>query len=435
MHTDDHAGACRAARDLRSRVMNRGAFRAMFRVALVFGGTLALTTGVLSGCESGQKAGGSAESASTATAAASGRTVATDTTIRKLDETMLIGPTAARQLGYRIDWEAPSVAGTGVELAWFAVLDDSVFAVDTINNMVRLNAETGTRIWTAPVGGPYERLHGADRVDTDRGDRVYVLGEGDMFVLDAANGVLVERQRLDRVANTAPVRFGRYFIYGTRSGQIVWHQFAVGHPWRLNQIDGSIRVPPLIAGNDVLAVSSGGDIMMMNGPTAMRTWKKTLLDGISAAPAAGEGPDGERLVFVAAEDQYLWALRQEDGRTAWNAFFEAPLTSPPILIGERLFVQVPDRGLICFDAFPDDSVEGVELWTSPAPGVVIGQRGQRILVWDAEHRLLSLVDVQRGRVIDTFELPQVEQIRTTAPMDGDLYAASRDGRLTRLVKP
>lgn len=353
----------------------------------------------------------------------------------RLDATMLIGPTAARTLGYRIDWEADGVTVPGTALEWFRPSGDSVFTLDARNGIVRLRNDDGTRVWRSPVGGPIDRLYGGQRVTGDGEDRLYVLAEGDFFVVDVGNGVLIDRQPLDRVANTAPVRLGRYMIYGTRAGQIVWHQFAVGHPWRLNQTEGAIKATPLIVNDDVLVVSTSGSIMMMDGRTAERLWSKRLLAGIAAGPAAGEGPDGRGLVFVAGEDQYLWALDRGTGTTVWKTFFESPLLSSPVLIGDRLFVQVPSEGLVCFEAFPADSVDGVRLWTSPATGDVIGQRGDRILVWDDASQTLTTLDAKRGGVVDRVSLPHVNRIKTSAPVDGDLYASSKDGRVTRLVKP
>ena len=153
---------------------------------------------------------GLAACASTAPASAAenppANTVATDIgdlpAAERLDATMLIGPTAARQLGYRIDWEADGATVPGTDMVWFRPSGDSVFTLDARNGITRLRNDNGTRVWRSPVGGPVDRLYGGERVTVDGVDLLYILAEGDMFVLDVGNGVLLERQALDRVANT-----------------------------------------------------------------------------------------------------------------------------------------------------------------------------------------------------------------------------------------
>ena len=72
-------------------------------------------------------------------------------------------------------------------------------------------------------------------------ERVYLTMGGSLLVLDAATGSPVGRQRLEKSANTDPVLFGSFLIYGARSGQIVWHSHQMSFRWRENQVGQSIR--------------------------------------------------------------------------------------------------------------------------------------------------------------------------------------------------
>ena len=138
---------------------------------------------------------------------------------------------------------------------------------------------------------------------------------------------------------------------------------------------------------------------------------------------------------MGGEDQYLWALDRDTGTTVWKTFFESPLLSSPVLIGERLFMQVPSEGLVCFEAFRRTP------WTACA----LDLRPRRARSSDSAatgspgvgrpNKILTTVDAKRGGVVEIVSLPRVARIVTTAPVDGDLYASSKDGRLTRLVKP
>lgn len=350
----------------------------------------------------------------------------------ELDARMVIGPTAARSLGYRIAWESSPLAVAPERISIVAPSGDSIFTLDSRNNLSRLREVDGVRIWAAPVGGPYDRALDVVETPSDaggsEGDRVLVLTEGSLYVVDADNGVLTDRQSLFRPANTPGVLAGPFLIYGGRTGQIVWHEQRVGHHWRVNELEGSIRTAPILAGTDIAAASSAGDLAVMDLRTARTIWSKKLLAGISAPMATGRG-----FLYVAGLDQYLWAIDVGNGQTIWKHINESPLLTGPTLLGERLYQRIPSRGLVCFDAFVKDRPDGVILWTNAeVPGEVIGERGNAILVWDAPSRTMTRLD-RTGGVIETLKLSNVAMLTLERSEGGSIYALADDGRLSRLV--
>ncbi|MFO0872852.1 MAG: PQQ-binding-like beta-propeller repeat protein [Phycisphaerales bacterium] len=398
------------------------------RASLVFA-ALAATLASLStpGCESAQATG--ADGATTGSSSAAGATAAAPTESSHiaqamLDDRMLVGPTAARQLGYRIAWESTTIVGPGNTFSRVNVSDDAAFVLDSDNLLARIKLEDGTRVWQTPVGQQSDRCLGIARI----GDRLYLTAEGGMIVVDAANGTQIDRQRFDRPASTEAIPVPPYLVYGGRTGEIVWLEYRVGYPWRVNAVDGSIRVAPILLDNDVVAVSTAGSVIVMDARTARTIWTKQLLDGIEARPAGGNG-----VIFIASKDQYLWALAQADGRTLWKHFNDASLTTPPFLLDDRLYQRLPNTGLCCFDAFVKNQPDGKILWINKSVvGEVIGRNRGNLLVWDPASHTLSTVD-SNGATIQTLQLPQVDHIRPTKPDGGDLFAASRDGRVERLV--
>lgn len=369
---------------------------------------------------SGQAASGQSQSGTT-----------TSTSADDLDRTMVIGPTAARTLGYRVDWEARDVIPAGRSVRMMQPDGDALFVLDSSNDLARVRSTDGLRIWQSPIGSPVDNVLGINRV-TFPNDRVFVTVEGAMFVLDTGNGALLARNRLSRVANTAPIEVGRFLIYGGRTGEIVWQEFRVGHPWRVNAVDGSIRHKPVFAedatGGDIVAASNAGVVITMDARTARTIWSKPLLAGVSSRPAAGGG-----LAFVAGEDQYLWALRLADGSTAWKYFNDAPLTTGPMLLGDRVYQRIPSEGLVAFDAFQSDRPDGRKVWVNKeVRGEVIGRKGRDLIVWDRSTRTLSLLD-DRGFAAQSVALPQVDQLLLSAEENGELYASAADGRVVKLV--
>ena len=76
-----------------------------------------------------------------------------------------------------------------------------------------------------------------------------VLGRLAIHVVSYASGAAESRQRVERTLYTPGTLFGPYLIYGSRDGQVIWHQYEVGYPWRGNSLPGSVSAEPLIVGD------------------------------------------------------------------------------------------------------------------------------------------------------------------------------------------
>ncbi len=380
--------------------------------------SLALAAGCAAGSQPAAAAGGSGNPTSPAPAAHA---------ITNLDQDYVIGPTAARELGRRIDFQvrAEPEGGSGVKL--LSVQDDSVFVLDGRNYLNRLRREDGERLWRIPVADSHSEVYGITFLP--RAERVFVTVGGDILALDETTGSQVARQPLVQMASTAPVVVGPFLVYGSRNGQLVWHSFGVGHQWRGYEISSTIRVPPVLADGYLVGVGADGRIMVLEAESAAGIWDRKLLDEVVVPPAAGDG-----LVYLSGLDQHVWAFELSTGRRAWRHLTEAPLTDPPTLIGDHLYQTVPTVGLVCFEARPVNAPGGVVLWTAPGvTGSVIGGHGKRLDVWDGTKKRLTVVEEARGTVVREIDLPQVAHLVTDSAKPGELYAASDDGRVIRLV--
>jgi hypothetical protein len=376
---------------------------------------------------------------SQAVAQDAGRT--TDLSDRRADieSRYIFGPSAAREIGYRITWQTSFLN----PITRFEVFAGDVYASDDKNMMTRVDRSTGDQIWTVMASDRHDRIRGITPGMTpynglpwgeNNDDKLYVTTDTVVFVIDHATGSVVGRQKLAKLPSTDAVRFGPYLVYGTRSGQIVWHQYLVGYEWRANQLMGPVVATPTMLGTDrITAASLGGTVIALDAKTAGRVWDTEVFEDVTASTTTGGG-----YVFVASEDQYLWAFDARSGRTAWRYFTESKLLTPPIHAvatvdgGSRSLVLqwVETEGLVCLDANPGDTVEGKVLWKiEGARGLSIGQAGERLFLWDAEARVLRIVNLAQGAVTRVVELPQV----TVCRMVGDsIFASGDDGRLTRL---
>ena len=343
------------------------------------------------------------------------------------DDFYLIGPLAARDLGYRIDWQRSTLTTENSGIKNITVQGDSVFVMDGRNFLSRLRKDDGEQLWRVPVADAMDEIHGITFIPEM--ERVFVTSGGDVLVLDSDTGSQIAKQRLGQIANTEPTIFGQFFVFGARNGQVCWHSYQVGHQWRGYQVSQSIQLPPLLVDSAVVVVGSDGRIMVLDARSASQIWSKTLLDIVTAPPAAGGGH-----VYVAGRDQFLWAFDLNTGRRTWRYLTEDPLTEGPVLLGDQVYQQIPSEGLVCFEAMPLDEPDGVVVWRAPqVRGSVVGRIGSNLLVWDQQQRRLEAVSVKQGAAALSLDLPRINFLIANTHRGADLFAASNDGRVIRLV--
>ncbi len=343
------------------------------------------------------------------------------------DEYYLIGPLAARDLGYRIDWQQHTLISANSGIKNIPVQGDSVFVLDGRNFLSRLRTEDGEQLWRVPVADALDEIHGVTFMP--RMERVFVTSGGVVLVLDSDTGSQIAKQHLSQIANTKPIVYGQFFLYGARNGQICWHSYEVGHQWRGYQVSQSVQLAPLLVDGTVIVVGSDGRIMVLDAGSAAQIWSKKLLDVVTAPLAAGS-----RQVYVAGQDQHLWAFDLNTGRNTWRYLTEDPLSDGPVLLGNQVYQQIPSEGLVCFEARPIDAPDGVVVWkASQVRGSVVGRLGGNLLVWDQKQRRLELVTTDQGAAALSLDLPGIKFLLTNTRQSTDLFAAGDDGRVVRLV--
>ena len=416
----------------------------------------------------------------------------------ELDQRYAIGPTPARELGYRIVWQST----LGGPVSRLTKLGDSLFTVSDDEWVGRIDAKTGTIIWNFETVEANHTVWGITEDERfkqaawgqNNDDNVCVTCDTSVTFLDLGTGSIVRREKLDKSPSSSVIRSGRNLIYGSHVGQVVWFNYAVGSEWRATQLWGPINTSPIIAGDFVAAVSSkgnetrksaarnqtqpnsagshddpkgqrdrqrrfwknvnpergeyeahqrrtsigmrGGSIGVLNATTSRVQWGwgDKLFEGIVAEPTFGGG-----LLFCAGVDQYLWAFDASRGNVVWKYLATAPLTTSPIYVSAQtpddqqldLVLQwVEGQGLMAFEADAGNTIEGKVVWTIPdARGDSIGMIQGQVALWDANAKVLRLIDAGQGSIVKTIPLPQVDSIT----MEGDsIFATGTDGRVIRL---
>lgn len=343
---------------------------------------------------------------------------------RALDSSLLIGPSKARDLGYRVDWQYP-VAGPNIK--FLTVHGDSVFTMDEKNYLTRIDREDGTRVWRIPVSYPLAEIQGITYLPNYQ--KVLVTSGGALFVLNSSDGSQIDKQTLKNIANTEPIALGEHILYGSRNGQLTWHSHLIAFHFRGYQVARSINVKPILRGNVAVVAGNDGEIMVLDINSASQYWNKKLLDGIVAEPTIGNGA-----IYVAGLDQHLWAFDIGTGRNLWRYLTESPLVDSPVQIGDRVFQQVPTVGLVSFEALPFSKPGGQIDWTNPdVSGNVLTQRNGNLFCWDDTNKKLNVITALRGGNVSTLDLPNIDILLASSLNEGEFYASDRDGKIIRLV--
>jgi len=346
-----------------------------------------------------------------------------------LDDRSLFPPSRLREFGFRTDWQTEVPTSPGSTLDALFQRGDSIYARDTNNLLSRVTRDRGEVLWQSPVGSPRDELIDIVRIRRDDGEEVVAIGRLEIFVLDDANGITDRRQEIERTLYTSGAVFGPYFIYGTRNGQVIWHQYEVGYPWRGHSLPGSVSAPPLVVGDLVFVVGSTGRILALDAASTRLVWEKQLIAGIEGRPAHADG-----VLLVAGRDQYLWALDASTGRTIWRYFTESPLTTSPVADGDSVYQFVPTEGLVKLALRPEGRIDGDVQWRSPeARGRILGRRDGRLLLWDQSARILRSVDVGSGDVVAQVDLPKVASVFAEGFEDPALHFLAADGTVMRIV--
>lgn len=363
-----------------------------------------LTAGALVGC------------AATPTSARSGG----GSPIQRAAETP-VDHDAYATLGYRLAWRGFAVMSRGASLRFFNVFGDTVVAQDSRAAITAMEASNGGNRWSTTVSEPLTEFVGNVR----RGNQLLASSDNELFILDIETGEIVDRQNLEMVVNTRPAVVGDLVVYGTSIGRVLGHDVNIGFTRWAYQLDSAIETEPAVVGAEsVGVVSRNGDVIIIDASSGSALLRDRIFDGLSNDPVAGDNA-----MYVASEDQSIYAFPIQGERRLWRVRTEWALTDQPTLMDGTLYVAVPNDGLWALNA-----QNGQRIWSAQGVrGRVVGERSGRLIVWNARQRRAVTIDPETGDVLDRVHLPTVEHMRMTDPRDGDLYTATADGVVAKFV--
>lgn len=364
-------------------------------------GLLLTLAAALAGCESGQSAPASPEQRAAA---------------------VPVHTEQYAKLGYRIDWRGFPSLFSGSQLKFFNVAGDVILAQDSSGVLSILEDRSGERRWSDQPAQALTKFTGNIRDD----NRIICSSEAEAFVFDIETGNLLDKQRLEKVVNTRPAKVGDILVYGCSDGQVLGHLTLNGFRQWGSGLDGSIETDPVQFGDSsaVALVSSRGEILVIDGISGY-----SLARGrIFAGPGAELGSSDTSL-FIASLDHSLYAISKDSASIIWRHRTEEPLRAAPVHHEGVVYCDLGTQGITAFN-----SATGKVLWQNKsARGVLTAVRKGRLVFWNAANSTATTIDPARGDIIDSVVLDKVVFLRAQPFVDGNLYGATANGVVIKLV--
>ena len=248
-----------------------------------------------------------------------------------------------------------------------------IYAVSGRGIAVAINAQTGQMIWRKTMNLPFRS---APRV---KDGRVFATTlDNQLYVLQAATGDVLWTHRgisetTDMVNTVSPAFFNEFVIVPYSSGELYALSAADGRElWREAVQPGmglqssvsfsSIGGDPVVDGEVIFAVSSGGQLTVYHGGTGQRIWESQT--GSTNTPWLS----GDYL-YVLTGDNTLVALLKYSGKVLWAtrlADYEDPedkkgliIWKGPVMVDGTLIVTGSHGGMVRVDA-GDGTVLGTQ---------------------------------------------------------------------------
>jgi outer membrane protein assembly factor BamB len=330
-------------------------------------------------------------------------------------------------LGYKLAWSSFATFDREGRAKAKAVypLGDTIAVQDTRGSLTVLNAASGSVNWAASLGNPLANYLGIER----EGNTILAVSEDAVTSYDLATGAYRSKQRFERLASAGPVKIEDLLILGTGSKIGYGHLMRSGQTGWAFTLTGPCSVDPIAASSSSVAFASDdGNITVIDPGTGSLLGHTRMFAG-----PGGTGDVGAGAYYVPSLDQSLYAVNTATGQGRWRFRTNVPLNRPAKFLstsgGPLVLTVAVGQGLVAVNA---DS--GVQAWLAPTvTGDVVGLASGKVLAFDPSTATASLLDAKTGRVIETRVLAGVAKLVASGRADGDLYAVSNRGEISKFV--
>lgn len=260
----------------------------------------------------------------------------------------------------RID-AAPVVAG------------GAVFAMDALAGVTATSLQ-GATLWRADLTAAFDNGGGLSGggLAADNGRIYATTGYGETVALNAADGSILWRQRLQAPASGAPAVAGnRVFVVGddgtgwaldAASGRILWTATGASNT---NAFHFDAGAAPAVDGNTVVFPFSSGILMGVDAGSGKTLWASAV-SGQKLGRAYAQSGDvtGDPVVsggilYAGTEAGRTGAYSMANGQRVWTA--EEGALNPPLVVGGSVFTVNDDGRLVRMSARDGQTIWAVDL--------------------------------------------------------------------------
>lgn len=317
-----------------------------------------------------------------------------------------------------MEWRGFPGFGRSSEFLSLSAHDEGVVVMDTQGTISLLDSLSGKTLWISQLGTGRTKFLGATIAD----EQVYCASDIELYVLDIRTGDVLDRQSLAAVVETPPVIVDQVAVFGTTNGEVLGHSLYSGFKLWGYQLRGSIDAAPIVIDGSIGAVSQGGDVIVLDPTDGTSRGRARVFGGVQGRLSAGGGG-----VYIASDDQSLYAFDGGNGQRMWRYRTETALEATPSYYDGLVFLDVPGQGLSAFDAGT-----GEVFWQSgELRGEVVALHDDTILVWSGA--TLWTADADDGALLSSASVTQALGIVGADDVSGDVYVLERGGSIAKFA--
>ena len=278
----------------------------------------------------------------------------------------------------------------------FQVIETNVptirLVVATSDGLVQtLDAETGRLLWSSSCGSSSAPAHPAALSPAG----VSLIHGRHLYLLDWQTGKQLQRKELEYGSSIALAVAGNLAYVSDFRGRI--EAYGLGTtviPWTAQISGRSVGQPVSLKDQSFCAIaSSNGYMYTMRGGDTPGMWTRYA----AASAMSGCLAAGNHAFYVGSVEGVLAKIGVDPKleNMVWDVTTGEPLTSPPLVIGERIYVANESGRLLCID-----DNQGALLWTEAGMRILqpLAVASGKLFCTTLAERLAA-VDAQTGRLL------------------------------------
>lgn len=211
-----------------------------------------------------------------------------------------------------------------------------LYAATTEDQVLALDAATGTRIWDAkPNGG---RGSGFYASPTVAGGKVFAASLNHrVYALDAATGTVLWSFETGGHNSSTPAVADGTVYFGSRDGNVYAVNAETGaQRWKVQygtDILASIQSSPAVVDGTVyIGTNNDRRVLALDAATGAVRWSFRTAGPVLSSPAVANG-----VVYAGSDGGGIYALRATDGKRLWSTRASGAVDSGPVVAEGKVY--------------------------------------------------------------------------------------------------